>query len=298
MPLRTQQFLIGSTLALASLFCSLNFFGSGNEEEINSQPDVTAVPTIVLVNPTLPPIANTDTPEFAILPKEKIEIKLPGNSSTVSSPLKIEGFAEPTFEQNLVVELSDISGSSLVIEPTTIQSILGSAGPFELTLDFIIPNDLSGRISVYDISARDGGLIHLASINVKMSVSGIEEITDSSRVDETISIFTPEQSDEIDGGVLVIEGFSEYFFEANLGVMLCGAGAGGAFHKICGTEENVLADSFATIYASDIGIPGPFSTAIIYSVTELTPARISVYAISPMDGRIIHLNSKEITLLP
>ncbi len=115
---------------------------------------------------------------------------------------------------------------------------------------------------------------------------------------ETIQIVSPLAGAVIEGGTLVVTGFSEYFFESNLAVALCGAGGDGEIHPVCGTQDNVLALGYATIAAPDIGLPGPFSGTLQYTVTAETPARLTVYAISPRDGGILHLSTVILTVRP
>ena len=105
---------------------------------------------------------------------------------------------------------------------------------------------------------------------------------------ETISITTPTFLEEISGGELVVEGYSEYFFEANLAVTVCGMGGSGEPHRMCGTVDNVLAEGYAMIESPDMGIGGAFRGTVSYSVTEETRARVGVSpraVFSPTRGR-------------
>jgi hypothetical protein len=231
-------------------------------------------------------------------PLEVIWINAPGLLSEVISPVIIQGFAGPTFEQTLVVEITDESGAVIAVQPTMIQADIGIEGPFDLSLAFNVSADQLGRISVYDISPKDGGLVHLASVPVYLNVSGTPVIESAGSPDEIIAIFSPLGAAVFSGGVVEFSGYSEYFFESNLGVMLCGEGGSGLPHKICGTDDNVLAEGYATIESPDIGQPGPFSGSITYSVAAETHARLVIFAVSPRDGGIEHLSSVEVVLNP
>lgn len=119
------------------------------------------------------------------------------------------------------------------------------------------------------------------------------------RPPETISIDTPTHQQEINGGTLTITGYSEYFFESNLAVTLCSVNIGGHTpHHICGSESNIIAQSYATIDSPDIGLPGPYTGTIVYTIAQPTQAHLFVYATSLMDGAIEHLTSVLITLIP
>jgi hypothetical protein len=250
------------------------------------QPDEDNGPPEVLV-----PVSND-------FPLEAIWIVAPGPLSQITSPVMIEGFAKPTFEQTLVVEIADESGIAIAIQPAMIQAELGLEGPFNLSLVFSVSGDQLGRLSVYDLSPKDGGLVHLASVPVYLNASGVPVIESASSPDETIAIFAPLVTAAFSGGVVDFSGYSEYFFESNLGVMLCGEGGSGLPHKICGTDDNVLAEGFATIDSPDMGLSGPFSGSITYLVSGETRARLVIFAVSPRDGGIEHLSSVEVILNP
>jgi hypothetical protein len=210
----------------------------------------------------------------------------------------VVGFSEPTFEQTLAVTITDIDSTVLVTQPVTIQADIGQAGPFSLSLDFYVATDRPGRISVYDISARDGGVVNLASVPVTLLAAGEPNIITSEPSQAAIIITSPTFLEEISGGVLAVSGYSEYFFEANLSVTICGSWTGGGPHHICGTIDNVIAESYATIQSPDIGIPGPFTGTIAYNTVPGTRARLVVWAQSMMDGGIEHLSSVEVVLNP
>jgi hypothetical protein len=242
--------------------------------------------------------AVTPSEEGPIRPPEAILILEPGPNSQVTSPVRIAGMADPTFEQNLVVTVTDESGAVIALEPTTIQAPSPERGPFEIDLAFSVPADQPGRISVYDVSARDGGLIHLSSVEVTLLAGGSPVINPPPAAPETIAIFGPVHLAEIPGGGFTVSGFSEYFFESNLGVVVCGEGGSGAPDQLCGTADNVIASSIAIIAAPDIGLPGPFSGEIAYSISSPVQARIVVYAASPRDGDLLHASSRPVNLTP
>jgi hypothetical protein len=113
-----------------------------------------------------------------------------------------------------------------------------------------------------------------------------DENSAPSRPPETIAINTPVNMQEVSGGVLEVTGYSEYFFEASLGLALCGEGGSGAPHVACGTVDNVLAEGAAQIDSPDMGQSGPFHGSLSYQVTQPVQARLVVYSLSPRDGSI------------
>jgi hypothetical protein len=100
----------------------------------------------------------------------------PALGSSVTSPVLISGVADGTFEQNIVVRLTDEAGNILTTVPTTIVADIGQRGPYEVEVQFNVPNDQPGRIAVFSTSARDGGLIHLSSVEVTLLASGAANI--------------------------------------------------------------------------------------------------------------------------
>lgn len=247
----------------------------------------------VTVEPTLG--ADDGTGESGL---EAILLSLPGFGSVVTSPVTVQGQSRPTFEQNLVVAVYDENGQVLALQPTTIQSEAGTPGDFSIDLSFLVANEQPGRISVYETSAMDGGMVHLSSVEVTLSPSGPANIVPAEFHFESIYITQPVALQEVSGGVITVNGMSDYYFESQLGLLLCGPGGQGAGDDLCGTIDNVLAQSVAMIDSPEMGLPGPFSGELIYSVSEPTPVRIVVYAASARDGGWLHVSSIPVMLLP
>lgn len=229
---------------------------------------------------------------------EAILITLPGPGSQVTSPVTVQGQSRPTFEQNLVVAVYGENGDQLALQATTIQAPFPEPGDFSTEISFAVASEQPGRISVFETSAMDGGIIHLSSVEVTLHAGGAAEIIPAELHFESILINSPAPTAEVSGGVITITGFSDYYFESNLGLMLCGGGGSGAPNDLCGTEDNILAAGNAFIDAPDMGQPGPFSGQLTYSITEPTPARIVIFAASPRDGGLLHVSSIPVFLAP
>jgi len=124
---------------------------------------------------TLPPAATdtapaaTDTASTPVTTPEgergpeAILILEPGPGSSVAFPVHVAGEADPTFEQSLVVQITGADGTVITTVPAQINADIGQRGPFGVDVPFGVPSDQPRRISVFSASARDGGLIHLAS---------------------------------------------------------------------------------------------------------------------------------------
>lgn len=224
-------------------------------------------------------------PEEALITEEEaILILEPGSGSRVTSPVRVAGEADPTFEQNLVARIVDLDGQELATVPTTIGAELGQRGPFEFELPFEIAEEQQAFIQVYATSARDGGVTHLASVGVTLAPSGEEDVVPVTPHPERIVIDEPATADTISGGVVAVSGRGLASFEQTLIVELLDA------------EGEVIDSQPIIVDAPDLGQPGEFSTELSYTVAETTPARIVVRDPSPAFGGDVHLSSVEVTL--
>jgi hypothetical protein len=252
--------------------------------------------------PTITPTSVPDQDEQIYFDNESeidnIFILSPGNSSEITSPFFVTGTSGPTFEQNIIIRLTDIEGNVLAEEPGTIAADVGNSGTFMVQLSFFAASETPGRITVLHFSAMNGAVIHAASVPVTILTGGEDVQTINTNTLEVIEINNPSFDQELNSGEITVTGVSDYFFESNLSIALCGIGGGGSAHIICGTEGNLLATSYAMIDSPDIGIGGTFSGTISFSVSAETPAVLVVYAMSPMDGGIEHLSSVPVMLKP
>jgi len=87
----------------------------------------------------------------------------------VSSPVLVTGNSNPTFEQHLGIQVLGEDGTVIGQGAATIAADWGQRGNFEAEVIFESPpSDQPGRIVVFDTSARDGGLLHLSSVEVTL----------------------------------------------------------------------------------------------------------------------------------
>jgi hypothetical protein len=250
-------------------------------------PTVSAVPSPSHVVPTA---SITPTPAATLpadLTPEAILITSPGQGSRLAGSVLVAGTADSTFENNLVVEVRDVEGTVLSVTPITIAAELGGRGPFAGEITFPAPAvEGPGRVVVYHASARDGHLIHLASVVVTLVPAGsAPSLVAGDEHLETIHIRTPSLLDVVSGGTLHISGFCGPTFEQTLQMVVL--------------DENgaVVGSGFTTIQ-SDVGEPGTFEGDVSYSVPSEQPGSVQVFATSPMDGSTEHLASVEVILQP
>jgi hypothetical protein len=144
-------------------------------------------PTHTPVPPTatsIPPTAVPAQPEATCAPpapcpacpmcptcrEEAIVITSPAAGETVSSPVLVTGVSDSTFEQSLGIQVIGQDGAVIGEGAATISAEWGQRGNFEAQVTFTSPpGDELGRITVFDVSPRDGGLVHLSSVEVTLA---------------------------------------------------------------------------------------------------------------------------------
>lgn len=228
-----------------------------------------------------------------------IQILSPAAGSKISSPVKISGDSNSTFEQNLLVEVYDEAGKRIANTFTTIKGELGARGTFSAEVYFSVAKEQAGRVVVWDQSAADGRVLHLVSSEVTLlPAGGTAQILTAKPAPGLIQINLPAAGAQLSGGKLKVEGYGGPVFENQFSVALCKLGADGKADPICGTEGNRLASANALLKSPDAGQPGPFSVELTYKVSAKTQAWIVVYDNSARDGGLIFVDSRGVVLMP
>ncbi|MBI3361431.1 MAG: hypothetical protein HY023_10015 [Chloroflexi bacterium] len=235
--------------------------------------------------PTAPPAGPTAPGPGAGQPEEAILILKPGPQSEVVSPVHVAGTADPTFEQTLAVQIIGEDGSKLASATATIGADAGQRGPFAVDVPFTTASNQHGRIVVSAQSPRDGGTVHLASVEVVLLASGTASIQPGKLHPETLGIREPAVNATLSGGMAHVSGISGPTPEQTLVV------------EVTDADGNTVGSGTATISAAT-GQPGIFDADVAYTVPDERPGRVVVYATSPRDGGILHLSSVEVTLKP
>lgn len=248
--------------------------------ELTPTPEETPIPEI---SPTPLETPITPTPER---PEESIFIREPASGSRVTSPIRVAGVSDPTFEQTLVVRLLLADGTEVSVVPAIIDAELGQRGDYEVEVPVDLAEETNIFIQVFASSARDGGITHLNSVGVIFIPTGPEEIITATPHPEQIAIFEPQLGDTISGGVAFVEGFGLASFEQALLV------------QVLDEEGNVIGEEPIIVQAPDLGFPGTFTAEVSYTVTSAQPGRIVVRDISPAHGDDSHLSSVEVNLEP
>jgi hypothetical protein len=217
---------------------------------------------------------------------EAIAILEPGPGSRLTSPVHIAGVADGTFEQTLAIRIVLDDGSLLAEAVTTIEGDMGERGPYAADVPFSLEGERNALIQVYDVSARDGGILHLNSVGVILMEDGEVDVRDASAEPEAIVIERPAMGERISGGMVHVEGIGIASFEGTLVVEVYDA----AGNKV--GEQPLIVD------APDMGQPGSFSVDVAYAVVEEGPGRIVVVDPLPAFDGIGHIASVEVILVP
>jgi hypothetical protein len=100
---------------------------------------------------------------------ERIQIVDPAGFGTVHSPVTVRGVGEAIFENQLGVRVRNEAGTIIGSGSVGVSAPLGSRGPFSGSVSYTLTGPSQpGRIEVFDSSPRDGGTIHLSSVEVTL----------------------------------------------------------------------------------------------------------------------------------
>lgn len=233
----------------------------------------------------------TASPSAEAIPPEAILLLTPGNGSRLVGRVHVEGVADSTFGQTLVVQvaaLGDDGEQELAQTPVLIEAELGQRGPFAADLQFTTSagDDLPGEVRVFSTSPRDGGIVHLTTAQVRLGASGASEIRPAGSALERIVILSPGPGARIEGGRVRIEGIALASFEQTL------------LAEVFDVDGRLVGGTHITVAAPDLGQHGPFLVEIDLAGAAPGPARIVVRDPSPAFGQSVHLASVEIQIGP
>jgi hypothetical protein len=246
-------------------------------------------PTPASPTPVPAPTAGS-TLSQAVLPDEAILILAPGSGSRLVAQVHIEGMANSTFEQTLVLQLVLLGETEQILaqQPVMIQAELGQRGAFAADVPFSTsgPSDQPGEVRVFATSPRDGGVTHLASAHVTLAASGESEIRPAEAQAERIVISSPAPAAVVGGGIAHIEGMALASFEQTL------------VAEIYDADGVLLGRAPITVQANEYGTTGPYAVDLPYRALGAGPGRIVVLDPSPAFGQTLHLASVEVQIEP
>jgi hypothetical protein len=101
-------------------------------------------------------------------PPEAIQIQEPGSGEEISGGVvHVEGIGIASFEGTLVVEVYDVEGALVGMEPLIVDAPdMGQPGVFSVDVSYVAGSEGPGRIVVMDPLPAFNGIGHIASVEV------------------------------------------------------------------------------------------------------------------------------------
>lgn len=274
----------------------------GTIEPVLIQPtytsEITLSPTenkslVITSNATeIPTVTPTPTPDDVLseLP-EVIDIQYPFPSGKVpATGFSVQGMADPTFEQNLVIRLVDMEGNEQLVIPTTIQAEMGNRGFFTENLNINARLDTSAMLQIFSRSAKDGSLEHLNSrmLNYVADFDKPENLYPSTEKIVITGLRVGQFNTRLE---LQAEGFAVGIFENTLEYKLCGDGGIGTSDFICGGADNVISTGAIQLDSSTMEQPGKFELRAEIPHGKWKTGRLVIFTTSAATGEIEHASS-------
>lgn len=110
----------------------------------------------------------TGTKKQIVSPKGFFKIDLPQSGDTITSPVRIKGWAN-VFEGQFQARVKDASGNVLGSKSVTASEGAPIGGTFDTTITFTAPaTTQEGVVEIYDLSQIDGSIDDMAKIPVTL----------------------------------------------------------------------------------------------------------------------------------
>lgn len=104
-------------------------------------------------------------------PAEQLHLVLPeAGARLTGGSVHVEGVGLASFEQTLLIEVHDVAGNIIGLQPVLVQAPdWGVAGPFAAEVAYTLTEAGPGRIVVRDLSPAHGDDVHRASVEVELA---------------------------------------------------------------------------------------------------------------------------------
>ena len=256
-----------------------------------------ALPTPSIVPPTLlpseDPSLNISPPspnisgEPLVIPEAEIEIRTPGHLSRVASPIPVYAILKPGYLQRVKVELIGEDKRILVRQIVSLPYVnrYGEA-VLSLKLNFEIPGAAeSARLSI-SVEDEYGRMTALNSLPLILISVGDSDLIPSLDLRQPIFIQQPAPRTLIQGDSLMVSGRAHP--DGDEFIMI----------QLVGQDGKVVGKRVCSLTQPDTSGYGSFVIDVPYTVTEITPALLTVWQSEDGFSNIIHLTSQEILLSP
>jgi hypothetical protein len=245
---------------------------------------LTPVPELQASVVVTAPIDVTDTPAPPI-PDARIQIYRLGELSKVISPVDVSLRLTCGDGKVIRIELYGEDGRLLARDVRNYK-VPWDAARVGMNLDFEI--SAAAELGRLVISAEDsfGRLIEVNSMNLILLSQGITELNPSSGLQQRIIIQDPLENTLIQGGKLIISGRARLDTTQPLRVMLVAE------------DGRILGQRLAGVTTLVPGDYGTFMAEVPYSVLDVMPALLTVFAEGGTISEISFLTSLKIMLAP
>jgi hypothetical protein len=250
------------------------------------QPFTTTTPVIVIEAPGAL-VTPTPVPLPVPVPSEKVAIYRPGPGSSVTSPFRVRGWAGPSWNGRVEINLIGEDGRLIDTAVAYLLALPGNAGLFTTEIEFETPLVAeAARLEVSIFSVEDAQLDHMASVDLVLLSIGSPLIHETIHPPEKIHIYSPEMFDTIKGGITSVKGIGWLDTEGPLHI------------EVLDREGNVVGATKVDVDAQESGTISTFTAEIQYLIDIPQQGRIAVYEPSATIPGILHYTSVIVNLRP
>ncbi len=250
-------------------------------------PTITLAPLPVLqaTGVVSAPFGATDTPAPPI-PDARIQIYQLGELSKVISPINVSLRLTCGDGKVVRIELHGEDGRLLARDVRQYERVPWDAARIGMNLDFEI--NAAAELGRLVISAEDsfGRLIEVNSMNLILLSHGLTELNPPSGLQQRIIIQDPQEKTLVQGGKLIISGRARPETSQPLRVMLVAE------------DGRILGQRLAGVTVIVPGDYGTFLAEVPYTITDVTPALLTVFEEGGTVSEVSFLTSLKVILAP
>lgn len=249
-------------------------------------PLVDGTAAVVLEPPEFAPTA-TPTRISLPLPQERLILEAPGPGSQVTSPVRVAGWAGPSFQGKVFVRLIGEQGQEIARTTTYILAQEGAAGLFVVTVPFSISGVAeAGLIEVSTNNLLNNRLDHLAARPVVFLAVGEPRVHTNLTVTEKLTIFSPREDRVVRGGVASVRGGA--WVDEDLPLLI----------EVLDRAGQVVGSVEVPLLAPVVGELGTFEAEVPYTIPHAQYGRIAVIERGLHPPAVRHVTSLRVWLEP